>query len=344
MVGLGVQDESFSFQEFNLIRRIIDQLGVAAAQDIVVPPGDDAAVWAVSSPGNLIVASVDAMMAGVHWLEGSESTMTSSDVGWRAVAASVSDIAAMGATPKMLLISLTIAEHTTSVFVDELVQGISDACLFHEVKVAGGDIVKGSTNGISITVIGETDHYSDNQILRRNSANVGDIVVVTGRLGASAAGLSLLKSADKIDQSGEILVRRHRRPDARVALGRKVLLAGARCAIDISDGLLQDLGHIASASEVDIEIMCDEVPLEPAAVALLGRSKALDLGLGGGEDFELALIFREELLKDIERASDIDITVVGRVVEQLADEAMVRALDSQGEIYNPAIRGWDHGR
>ncbi|MDG1839269.1 MAG: thiamine-phosphate kinase [Dehalococcoidia bacterium] len=343
MVSLGARDESFSFREFNLISRIIDQLGVAAAQDIVVPPGDDAAVWAVSSPGNLIVASVDAMTAGVHWLEGPDSTMTSSDVGWRAVAASVSDIAAMGATPKMLLISLTISELTSPTFVDGLVKGISDACLFHEVKVAGGDIVKGSSNGISITVIGEVEHYSDNRILRRNSAKLGDIVVVTGRLGASAAGLSLIKGSDEIDQSSEILVRRHRRPEARIASGRKALISGALCAIDISDGFLQDLGHIASASQVDIEIICDDIPLEAAAIALLGRPKALDLGLGGGEDYELALIFGEELLKDIEYESDIELTVVGRVVEQLADESAVRALDSQGEIYSPAIRGWDHG-
>lgn len=343
MASLGTRDESFSFREFNLIHRIIDQLGAAAAQDIVVPPGDDAAVWATSSPGNLIVASVDAMTAGVHWLEGSEPTMTSSDVGWRAVAASVSDIAAMGATPQMLLISLTISEFTSSDFVDGLVQGISDACLFHEVKVAGGDIVKGSANGISVTVIGEVEHYADNRILRRDSAEVGDIVVVTGRLGVSAAGLSLIKSAGEIEQSMEVLMRRHRRPEARVVVGKKALLAGARCAIDISDGFLQDLGHIATASRVDIEVICDDIPLEAAAVAFLGRSEALDLGLGGGEDYELALIFSERLFKDIERVSDTELTIVGRVVERIADEAAVRALDSQGEIYNPAIRGWDHG-
>ncbi|HIE83341.1 MAG TPA: thiamine-phosphate kinase [Dehalococcoidia bacterium] len=343
MVSLGARDELFSFHEFSLIHRIIDQLGVAVAQDIVVPPGDDAAVWATSSPGNLIVASVDAMTAGVHWLEGSESTMTSLDVGWRAVAASVSDIAAMGATPKMLLISLTLSEFTSSVFVDELVQGISDACLFHGVKVAGGDVVKGNANGISITVIGETEHSVDNRILRRDSAKVGDIVVVTGRLGGSAAGLSLIRSAGEIEQSMEILTRRHRRPEARVGAGRKALLAGALCAIDVSDGFLQDLGHVASASEVDIEVICDDVPLEASAVTLLGRSKALDLGLGGGEDYELALIFAEELFKDIEQGSDTELTVVGRVVEKIADGAAVRALDSQGEIYHPAIRGWDHG-
>jgi thiamine-monophosphate kinase len=141
----------------------------------------------------------------------------------------------------------------------------------------------------------------------------------------------------------EILTRRHRRPEARVGAGRKALLAGALCAIDVSDGFLQDLGHVASASEVDIEVICDDVPLEASAVTLLGRSKALDLGLGGGEDYELALIFAEELFKDIEQGSDTELTVVGRVVEKIADGAAVRALDSQGEIYHPAIRGWDHG-
>jgi thiamine-monophosphate kinase len=211
------------------------------------------------------------------------------------------------------------------------------------VKVAGGDVVKGNANGISITVIGETEHSVDNRILRRDSAKVGDIVVVTGRLGGSAAGLSLIRSAGEIEQSMEILTRRHRRPEARVGAGRKALLAGALCAIDVSDGFLQDLGHVASASEVDIEVICDDVPLEASAVTLLGRSKALDLGLGGGEDYELALIFAEELFKDIEQGSDTELTVVGRVVEKIADGAAVRALDSQGEIYHPAIRGWDHG-
>jgi len=324
-----------SLGEFSLIDRIVARLGDTAARDILVPPGDDAAAW-TSPSGEISVATIDALVEGTHFRR---DTMSFADLGWRAVATNVSDLAAMGADPRYLLIATMLGPGVTLDDVDALAEGIAEACREHEVRVAGGDIVRAATSGITIAAYGSTP--AARPLLRRDAAKVGDRVAVSGTPGASAAGLALIDAGRAEDPAGATLVRAHRRPMARVALGRAAAHAGIVCGIDISDGLLQDLGHIAERSHVGIEIAAAQLPLDPAAVILLGEQTAIDLALGGGEDFELALTGPRPTLVRLDTA-EVPVTHIGHCVAEHPGEVIVWM--ANGEAYEPPRRGFDQSR
>lgn len=325
------------FGEFALIDRIIERLGDAAATDILVPPGDDAAVWA--APGEAVVATIDALVEGTHWRR---DTMSPADVGWRAIAASVSDIAAMGATPDHALVATVLATSFTLDDVDALIDGMAEACRRHGVRIAGGDITRGNETAVVVTLLGGAAlQRGGARVLRRDAARAGDAVAVSGTPGAAAAGLALIEAGREAELSAAALIAAHRRPIARVALGRAAVEAGIACAIDISDGLLQDLGHIAGRSGAGIEIDLEALPLHPAAVELLGEQQARDLALGGGEDFELALTGPARALERL-ATPELAVGVIGRVVAEHAGEVVVR--DASGRRYDPPSPGWDQLR
>lgn len=323
--------------EFTLIDRIIARLGEAAAHDLVVPPGDDAAAWR-TAPG-LAVATIDALVEGTHWRT---DTMAYGDVGWRAVAANVSDLAAMGAEPQYLLVATTLGPTLTIDDLDALIDGIAESCRLHGVRVAGGDVVRGPATAVSIAAYGRIEGgTADAPLLRRSRARAGDFVAVSGTPGASAAGLAVIEAGRAAEVGVEMLLLAHRRPVARVALGQVAAAAGLRCAMDVSDGLLQDLGHIAAASEVGIELAAASLPLHAAAVAALGARAALDLALGGGEDFELVLTGPRDALVRLD-TPEVPVTLIGRVVPDHPGEVVVWGED--GEAYEPPRRGWDQTR
>lgn len=317
--------------EFALISRIIDRLGDAAASDILVPPGDDAAIWL--DAGDATVGTIDALNEGNHWRA---DTMSLEDVGWRAVAANVSDLAAMGAEPGYLLVAASLGPNLTASDLDAFVDGLAASCRVHDVRIAGGDIVRGTATMFTIAATGSA-HLEDGELqaLRRDSARAGDLVAVTGHPGASSAGLAVIERGETGNTEATPLIEAHRRPRARVDVGRDALAAGLRCAIDVSDGLLQDLDHIAEQSAVGIEVDCAAIPLHPAAVSLLGPEIALDLALGGGEDFELLLIGSEAALASLGDR----VTVIGRVVGEHPGTTI--ALDADGSPVEPPRRGWD---
>ena len=325
--------------EFGLIARIVSRLGEAAARDILVPSGDDAAAW--RSRGAVSVVTTDALVEGVHWRSVEEArgsgarapTMSWADAGWRAIASNVSDIAAMGAIPDFAVASVVLGPHVDLDALDGIVDGMADACLEHGVRVAGGDVDRGTETVLAVTLIG---HAEGGTLLRRDMARLDDYVAVSGHPGSSSAGLALIEAGRGAMQD---LVAAHRRPHARVELGRAALDASLRCGIDVSDGLLQDLGHIAERSKVGIEIDIERLPLAPAAVAALGRERAIDLALGGGEDYELALAGPEERLRALATA-ELPVTIIGRVVAGHPGEAW--ALDANGRRYEPRSAGWDH--
>lgn len=322
--------------EFALIERIVARLGESAAQNILVPSGDDAAAWAVER--GTLVATTDAFVEGTHWRR---DTMSFADVGWRVIAANVSDIAAMGATPQQALVALVIPPSISLEDLDEIIDGIAEACLYHELHVAGGDIVRGNEATFTVTVFGSAPQEDERtQLLRRDSAQAGDTVGVSGTPGASAAGLALIESNVHRGMAN-VLVAAHRRPIARVALGRAAVEAGITCAIDLSDGLMQDLGHIAQRSVTGIEIDLSTLPLAPAAIELMGEQRAIDLALGGGEDFELAFVASAGDLDTIS-TSTLPVTAIGRVVAEHPGETW--AFNAEGKRYEPPSTGWDHLR
>lgn len=324
--------------EFGLIDRIVARLGDAAAVEIVVPPGDDAAAWTVDA--GLAVATVDTLADGTHWRR---DTMSLADVGWRAVTTSLSDLAAMGAEPGYVLIAVNLGPDAELGDVDGFADGVADACRRYGVRVAGGNVAAAHATSVSTTAFGSatTDDDLAPALLRRDAACAGDVVAVSGTPGAAAAGLALIESGRAHAQGAPPLVRAHRRPPARLALGRAAVESGVRCAIDISDGLLQDLGHVARASRVGIEVDVDALPLHPAAVELLDAERALELALRGGEDYELALSAPAATLGALPPAGTT-ITTIGRVVT--AHPGEVVALGADGRPLAQPSGGWDQLR
>ncbi|MBM3141293.1 MAG: thiamine-phosphate kinase [Chloroflexi bacterium] len=324
--------------EFGLIDRIVARLGDAAARDILVPPGDDAAAWA-SEPG-AAVATIDALAEGTHWRAG---TMTLYDVAWRAVASNVSDLAAMGARPAHLLVATLLGPRATLAEIDAFADGLADACRRHGVRIAGGDVVRAASTAFTIAAFGQAplDAAGAPRLLRRDGARPGDAVAISGMPGASGAGLLLIADGRAKAPAAAALVEAHRRPLARPELGLRAAAAGLRCAIDVSDGLLQDLGHVARRSRVGIELAGAQVPLHPAAVELLGRDAAFDQALGGGEDYELVLTGPRDALRALD-TPELPVTLIGRVVAEHPGEVIVWTDD--GEEYHPPSAGWDQLR
>jgi thiamine-monophosphate kinase len=315
--------------EFALIDRIVARLGDAAATDILVPPGDDSAAWIPG--GGAVVASTDAIAEGTHWRP---HLLSMADVGWRAVAQSVSDIAAMGATPQVVLVAAMLGPSVTLRELDDLIDGLADGCRAHNVRVAGGDIVRGRNTALGMTAIGAArlDRASRAIVMRRDMAQVGDAVAVSGHPGAAGAGRRLLEQSINGVMAAQA-IGAFRRPQARIDLGLAAVNLGVHCAIDVSDGLVQDLCHIAKRSAVGIEVDVEALPLAPSAVSLLGSEAARGLALAGGEDYELALVGRQAALEALE-----GVTVIGRVLDQHPGEVIVRKVD--GAPY-PVPEGWD---
>ena len=245
--------------EFGVIDRIRRLLPAAPAGETWI--GDDAAV--VAPPRGCLLLTSDAVVAGVH---ADLSLVGLDDLGWKAVSASVSDVAAMGCPPLYAVITVCGPAETD---IDRLYQGVSEAVEAYRCPVVGGDLAGASQLMVSVAVAGESGHRTP---VLRSGALPGDRVFVTGRLGASAAGLRLLRSGS--DHPATLA---HRRPLARVAEGMAARSAGATAMVDVSDGFAADLGHLATASGVGVAL--DFVPVAPLAT--------VQEALGGGEDYEL---------------------------------------------------------
>jgi thiamine-monophosphate kinase len=320
--------------EFGLIERLRAALPPAADARLLLGIGDDAAAW--RSGGGCTLATTDTMVAGVHFLPGRVAWR---DVGWKALAVNVSDIAAMGGTPAFALVTLCLPPDARVEDIDALYAGLGACAEAYGVTIAGGDIVTAPVFAVTIALAGDAVLDADGApaLLRRDRARPGDAIAVTGALGGSAGGLrALLEDAAALPESAP-LIERHMRPRPRVDAGHAAIAAGVRCGIDISDGLAQDLGHVCRASGVDAELWLPRVPLDPALVARYAAD-ALGMAASGGEDYELILIASEALIRDAEAALGAPLTVVGRIVE---GAGVVHALDAQGREV-PVTAGWDH--
>jgi thiamine-monophosphate kinase len=269
--------------EFGLIARLTGELEVGPG--VVLGPGDDAAVLAPTA-GHRLVVTTDVLVEGHDF---TAALSEPEDWGWKAVAANLSDLAAMGAEARWLVLALTVPEPTPVAILERLYAGVGQACRAFAVALVGGDVSAGPALSLAVTALGEAERP-----VPRSGARPGDRLAVTGPLGAAAAGLALLQSGDRA--AAELLGRfpalaaAHRRPQPALAMGLALARAGATAMIDVSDGLAGDALHLAEASGTGIEIHDTAVSLAPGvaeAAALLGRDP-LELALGGGEDFVLA--------------------------------------------------------
>jgi thiamine-monophosphate kinase len=321
--------------EFGLIERLRAALPSASSDRLIVGIGDDAAVW--RNGDGYTVATTDTMVAGIHFLPGAVAWH---DVGWKALATNISDIAAMGATPACALVTLCLTPDAALDDIDALYAGLRQCADAYGVTIAGGDIVSAPVFAITIALTGDAGDDAEGKplLLRRDAANAGDVVAVTSPLGGSAGGLRALTDGGVQTEVRRSLIQRHMRPRPRIDAGRAAIDAGIRCAIDISDGLAQDLGHVCAASSVGAEVRLDRVPLDANLVAAFPADAAM-MALTGGEDYELLLIGSEDAISRTGESLGSPLTIVGKIVY---GEPRVRVLDATGADIALPSGGWDH--
>ena len=309
--------------EFDLIARI--RARVATRADVVLGIGDDAALLA-PPPGRQLVVTADTLNDGVHFPPGTSPT----DVGWKALAVNLSDLASMGAEPAWCTLSLSLPQSDPA-WIEGFLDGFLDLAGQHGIALVGGDTTRGPLS-IAVTAMGLVE---PGRALRRDGARVGDEVWVTGTLGDAAGGLALLDR-----EPVPALRARLDRPTPRVAAGRA--LAGiATACVDVSDGLLADLGHVCARSHVAARIDVDALPASAALMEVIGEADRIALQASGGDDYELCFTAPADAGADIGAVSaqlGLRITRIGRIV---AGEG-VHPVDAKSQPWSSPRRGYDH--
>jgi thiamine-monophosphate kinase len=326
--------------EFGLISRIAS--GVADGRGVITGIGDDAAVTALS-PGMQLLTSTDMLVEEVHFRRLWHDPYR---LGRKSLAASISDIAAMGGIPRWTLLSLAVPPSTPLEFLDAFTRGFLALADEQGVALIGGDTCSSRARlTISVTIMGEQE---PERIVRRSGACPGDDIWVTGTLGDAALGLELLEKGEMfpsltMEERG-YLISRLLDPPPRAAAGRSLAEAGLVSAmIDVSDGLLADFGHIAEQSALGGTIRLDALPLSPAfrAAFPLHPPSCHELSLAGGEDYELAFTApaanREKIVRLMKKCG-IDAAPVG-IVTSLPE---VTAVLADGSRYAPKNKGFNH--
>jgi len=270
--------------EFGLIAAIAALLPTGTARGVGI--GDDAAV--VGAPDGRVVATTDLLVEGRHFRR---DWSGASDIGVKAAAQNLADVAAMGASPTALLLGLAVPGDLPVAWVEDLVRGLAEECARAGASVVGGDVSGADSVMLAVTALGD---LGGRDPVTRSGTQAGDRLAVAGRLGRSAAGLALLEAGLPGEFAG--LVASHRRPHPPYACGPEAAILGATSMIDISDGLVADLGHVAQASGVRLDVETARLPGDPelrAAAAALGADR-LRWALTGGEDHALAATFPPE--------------------------------------------------
>ncbi len=294
--------------------------------------GDDAAVWRLAH--GLTVTTTDTMVEGTHF---TPQTASWADVGWKLWTANVSDVAAMGGTPLAGIVTLGLPSATPLRAVDDLYDGMLEACRAYRTLLVGGDIVGSPTAFFTVAMSGACL----DEPLARSAGRPGDAVAVTGPLGASAAGLRLLLADGTPSSDAErSLAEAHRRPCARVDAGQRLVEAGVRCAMDVSDGLAADLAKLALASGCGVRIDAAAVPVAAAARELF-PDEAAQLALSGGEDYELVFAGPSGAVASAVAALP-GAAVVGELTD--AEPGAVSVVDAGGAPVEVAEAGWEHLR
>ena len=303
--------------EFELIGRLrarIADAGAATSESLLIGSGDDASVTAAAG---VAVTSVDMVVEGVHFRR---EWSTPRAIGHKALAAALSDLAAMGAAPGEAFLQLGVPADFEGDELDDLAEGLAAVAARHGVAVAGGDVCRAPALTLAVTVVGRGPSLES--LVLRSGARPGELVAVTGELGGAAAGLALFERpelAGGLDAGvAAALRRRQLEPEPRLEAGAALAAAGAGAMIDLSDGLGADAGHVAAASRVLIEIELDSVPVQAGVADVAGAAgrESLELAAAGGEDYELLVTLAEPSLDPARRALDtlgVSLTPVGHV-------------------------------
>ena len=300
--------------------------------------GDDAAV-VLTTEGYLQLLTTDMLVENIHF---NLNFTNFYKLGYKAIAVNLSDIAAMGGVPRQALISMALPKDTEIENIIELYKGMKDICKKFSVNIVGGDTV--STFGpitINVALVGEV---KEENLVKRSGAQVGDLLLVSGTLGNSAAGLEILQNEykDKFDFA-EKLIEKHLTPTPQVKLGQLLGENKATSIDDISDGLASECNEISSASKVGIKLYKDKIPIsaEVRAVAEYCNKSYLDYALYGGEDFELLFTMNPRDIEDFQKKSIENIFVIGEIVN--SQEGVI-IIDSNGQSTILEAKGYNHFR
>lgn len=310
----------------------------ASDPSVIVGIGDDAAVVKRPPDGSVLIVTVDSQVEDVHFRR---SYATAYDIGWKSLAINLSDVAAMGGLPRHAVVSLMVPQDLQVGWLEDLYRGMTALAAPHGVQVVGGNLSSIAGPIITdVTVLGEVEEHL---LLRRDGAGEGDLLIVTGALGASATALAMLDQGLALDDRQ--LSARHLRPQPRVHEGRVAALSGwATAMIDLSDGLATDLLRLCDAANLGVRVEGNALPIDTAtreAAATLGAD-ALEIAVAGGEDYELLIAAPAEradsLVRRLREETGTAATVIGELVERSEGRVLLR--DGQQKPLAP--RGWDH--
>jgi thiamine-monophosphate kinase len=326
VIETGTYPTAAGLGEFGLIDAIIRRLGDAAtAPAVLLGPGDDAAVIAPRGP---VAVSIDQLVEGRHFRRDWSSA---ADVGVKAVGRSLADVVAMGCRPLAIVAGLALPADLPAAWVTEMAGGMADECRRAGAAVVGGDVTRAAVVALAVTALGDA---GDTAPVTRGGARPGDRVVLVGRLGWAAAGWAALAAgAPTIDGALAPVVTAHRRPAVTYDAGPALARLGATAMVDVSDGLLADLGHVAEASGVAIDLQRAALPVAPevAAAAAALDTDPLPWLLAGGDDHGLVATLPPDALAGV---ADLAGVVIGTV-------AAGAAVTVDGDRV-PGPPGWRH--
>ncbi|MEG9530774.1 thiamine-phosphate kinase [Mannheimia indoligenes] len=321
--------------EFDIIERYFNASQRPARRDVVLAIGDDCAVTSLK-PNQQLAITTDTLVCGAHFLP----TISPADLAYKSVAVNLSDLASMGAEPAWISLALTLPEIDHD-WLAEFSEHFFDILDHYNVDLIGGDTTKGH---LSLTITAQGIVPQDKGLFRHN-AKVGDWIYVSGTLGDSAAGLQLLlnRKTDNIswNKDESYLIQRHLRPTPRVLLGLTIATI-ANAAIDISDGLLSDLGHILKRSNCGAVLNLDDLPLSESLLNCYSKEEAEHFALSGGEDYELCFTVHNDNKHKLEKALvniGVSYTCIGQI--RSAKEGLT-VLRNNEIVTLPAQRGFDH--
>ncbi len=357
--------------EFELIRRLKSVIAADSERgsSLIVGIGDDAAAF--DTGHETILLTTDTLVSGIHFRT---DDIGWRDLGWKSMAVNLSDIAAMGGKPSWALVTLGLPAETSPEHVDDLYRGMRDILDIYGGTIIGGDTVRSANLFISVTLSGTAvvttagaaesrgKHLSGSMtgtsagpagligatsdrhaLLRRTCASPGDLLAVTGALGGSSAGLRAINE-HRQDTWAKAAINTHLKPHPRIKQGQIIVANGACCAMDLSDGLVSDLGKLTSASGVIAIIRAPSIPIHDAAAACYPE-ESLMLALTGGEDYELIFTAPRNLVDAITSMLDVACTVIGEIhAAGNRKPGTVKVLDARGLELKMSHGGWDHFR
>ncbi len=326
--------------EFGLIELLANIVAKSKNQkntswrNLLIGIGDDAAVW--KGDNSLQLATTDTLVQNVHF---NLKVIGWKELGWKALAVNLSDVAAMGGIPKYALVSLALPHDLEVERISEFYESMVNLAQKFDVAIAGGDIVSSPQVVITITVFGSLSEKGKKPLLR-STAKVGDLVAVTGYLGTSAAGLKMLTEGLNWEEETATLVRQaHLYPMPKIREGQILLKSGARAAIDISDGLISDLRQICKMSQVSATVKLTSLPVHPLVKTALGNQWQ-ELALSGGEEYELLFTATNNVIDRVKKALSCPVTVIGEIIKDKPGQVTI--IDEAGKVIPWQQGGWEH--